>query len=260
MKLNRTGSNWNRLERNKINENWNIIEGSYNDVVGQITDEVVGNLIDSAKLDWKEPVDSFGDLPSRADEGDTRMVRSGDKAGKVYRFDGSNWVEIQEINPTPINEVDNRLTQQLVETDQQRFFESMINRKGKSRGMISIVDDDGDKGFYTKLRPLALEYGIVFTSALVTGVARGFPGDERTQSGKYMDYDDIMTMHNEGTAEFIGHSHTHPNLRELSLSELREEFTNSQEFLRRYGLNHRGMVFPYNRVNQQVMDTVREYF
>src|SRR5690625_4818502 len=91
MKLNRTGSSWNELERNKINENWDIIEGSYNDVVGQITDEVVGHLIDSAKLNWKEPVDTYGDLPKDAEVGETRMVRKADPEGisYVYRFNRS---------------------------------------------------------------------------------------------------------------------------------------------------------------------------
>lgn len=117
MKLNRTGSNWNRLERNKINENWDIIEGSYNDVVGQITDEVVGHLIDSAKLDWKEPVDTVEDLPASAEVGETRMVREADPDGVsyVYRYDGEKWEKIQAIDVTLVNEVDRRLTAQLAD-------------------------------------------------------------------------------------------------------------------------------------------------
>src|SRR5690554_204536 len=118
MKLNRTGSNWTELERNKINENWDIIEGSYSDVVGQITDEVVGHLIDSAKLDWKEPVDTVEDLPANAEVGETRMVREADPDGisYVYRYDGEKWEKIQAIDATLVNEVDRRLTAQLAET------------------------------------------------------------------------------------------------------------------------------------------------
>src|SRR5690625_7184809 len=118
MKLNRTGSNWTELERGKINENWDIIEGSYNDVVGQITDEVVGHLIDSAKLIWKEPVDTVDDLPTNAEVGETRMVREADPDGisYVYRYDGENWEKIQAIDVTLVNEVDSRLTAKLAET------------------------------------------------------------------------------------------------------------------------------------------------
>src|SRR5690625_4522728 len=123
MKLNRTGSNWNRLERNKINENWDIIEGSYNDVVGQITDEVVGHLIDSARLDWKEPVDTVEDLPANAEVGETRMVREADPDGisYVYRYDGEQWEKIQAIDVTLVNEVDRRLTAQLAQTASNRI-------------------------------------------------------------------------------------------------------------------------------------------
>lgn len=124
MKLNRTGSNWTELELNKINENWDIIEGNhnklegeFNDVVGKITDEVVGHLIDSARLVWKEPVDTVGDLPANAEVGETRMVREADPDGisYVYRYDGENWEKIQAIDVTLVNEVDRRLSRQLAQ-------------------------------------------------------------------------------------------------------------------------------------------------
>lgn len=124
MRLNRTGSNWAELERNKINENWDIIEGNhnklegeFNDVVGKITDEVIGHLIDSARLDWKEPVDTVEDLPANAEVGETRMVREADPDGisYVYRYDGENWEKIQAIDVTLVNEVDRRLTRQLAD-------------------------------------------------------------------------------------------------------------------------------------------------
>ena len=83
MKLNRTGSNWTELERNKINENWRIIESNYNDVVDKVSEEAFDKVVNSAKLNWKEPVDKYADLPSWASECDTRMVRD---SGKVYRF------------------------------------------------------------------------------------------------------------------------------------------------------------------------------
>lgn len=115
MKLNRTASNWTSLERNKINENWDIIEGlggKVDNIVDEISDEAFNKIVDSAKLNWKEPVDTVGDLPSGANEGDTRMARD---SGKVYRYNGSNWQEIQQIDAGPVNEVDRRLTEQLAQ-------------------------------------------------------------------------------------------------------------------------------------------------
>src|SRR5699024_8243620 len=159
-----------RTNRNNHNENYKKLFGVVNDVVGTITDEVYEQIIDGSKLNWETPVDSKEDLPSTANEGDTRMTRD---SGKVYRYNGSEWREIQQIDAGPVNELDDRLTQQLADNDQQRFFESMVNRKKKQKGMITLIDDDGNKGIYTKLRPLALEYGITFTSALATGFDRG---------------------------------------------------------------------------------------
>src|SRR5699024_580928 len=118
MKLNRTGSNWTELERNKINENWRIIEGNYNDVIDKVSEEAFDKVVNSAKLNWKEPVDSFADLPSGASEGDTRMVRD---SGKVYRFNGEVWQEIQQIDAGPVNELDARLTSQLADIVENRL-------------------------------------------------------------------------------------------------------------------------------------------
>src|SRR5690625_67749 len=110
MKLNRTGSNWTELERNKINENWSIIEG-----LGDSIGKVVTGLV------WKTPVDSVADLPKEASEGDTRMVREADPDGisYVYRYDGENWEKIQAIDVTLVNEVDSRLTRQLADKADQ---------------------------------------------------------------------------------------------------------------------------------------------
>ena len=106
MKLNRTGSNWNELERSKINENWDIIEG-----LGGTLNKIASGL------NWKEPVDSVADLPEEASDGDTRMVREvgPDGLSYVYRYDGEKWEKIQAIDATLVNEVDRRLSAQLAD-------------------------------------------------------------------------------------------------------------------------------------------------
>lgn len=72
--------------------------------------EIIDTLIDTAKLIWLPPVTSFSILASsypNAIAGNAVMTRD---TGKVYRFDGLIWIEIQDIDPTAINEVDSRLT------------------------------------------------------------------------------------------------------------------------------------------------------
>jgi glycerophosphoryl diester phosphodiesterase len=115
MKLNRTDVALNRNARIKENENWSEIENRFNNIVDEISEEAFNKVVNSSKLNWKEPVNSFSDLPSTAEVGETRMVR---ETQKVYRYgyDGQ-WKEIQEIDVGPLNEVDNRLTAQLAQTE-----------------------------------------------------------------------------------------------------------------------------------------------
>ena len=122
MKLHRNGTNWNRDERNKTNENWDEIEGNYNNVVENVSDKAFDKVVDSAKLNWKEPVDTLANLPSDAVEGDTRMVR---ETGKVYRFNGSEWQEIQEIDVTAINEVEERFMSRFAKTEERLSFSDL---------------------------------------------------------------------------------------------------------------------------------------
>ncbi len=153
MQLNRNGSNWSALELNKTNENWDIIEeettslgNKVGNIIGEITDEAVEKVIDSAKLNWKEPVDTVADLPEEADEGDTRMVREVDPDGLsyVYRYDGENWEKIQAIDVTLVNEVDGRLTSQLVQTKDE-IYERGINVKKPPIPLVGVKNDGTDE-------------------------------------------------------------------------------------------------------------------
>ena len=103
MKLHRNGTNWNRDERNKTNENWDEIEGNYNNVVENVSDKAFDKVVDSAKLNWKEPVDTLDNLPSNAVVGDTRAVREN---GYIYRYDGSQWKIIQEFDLSMIDDLE----------------------------------------------------------------------------------------------------------------------------------------------------------
>lgn len=259
MKLNRTGSNWTELERNKINENWRIIEGNYNDVVDKVSEEAFDKVVNSAKLNWKEPVDKYADLPSEASEGDTRMVRD---SGKVYRFNGEVWQEIQQIDAGPVNELDDRLTTQLAEIDD--FQSSYLSARGKSitddDRLIVLTDDDGNRGFYTKLFKLAKEYNIPIVSAMITGRPMGFPGDTRPYDDRYYHYDEVMEMKESGLVEFIGHTHNHINLAESSKEEIEDDLKKSKAFLKKWGLNHRAMVYPFANYSQENVKMVAKYF
>lgn len=111
------GSIFDRNNRNNMNDNFKELYEDIDKYQSKITDKVYSEIVDSAKLDWKEPVTTYSSLPTTSIIGETRMTRD---TGKVYRFDGDNWVEIQQIDAGPVNEVDSRLSSQLADEAQQR--------------------------------------------------------------------------------------------------------------------------------------------
>src|SRR5690606_3244831 len=77
-------------------------------------------------------------LPTKypdAEVGLTAMVRD---TGKVYRYEGLMWKEIQDIDPTAINEVDSRLTSQLAQLPTQE----QVNAKRDKA--VKLTKDDLD--------------------------------------------------------------------------------------------------------------------
>jgi len=107
--LNSTNHNFTELYNGKRKANERI-----NNIVDEMSDEAFNKVVNSAKLDWDTMVEKYSDLPSDAEKGVTVGVK---EDGKVYRYDGSKWVDIYEINLNPISEVDDRLSSQLAQTD-----------------------------------------------------------------------------------------------------------------------------------------------
>ncbi|MGP9039823.1 hypothetical protein [Cytobacillus kochii] len=109
--------------RNKINHNFeelnNNIKKTNEDFQRAeeiITEKAFDRVVDSAKIEWLPPVNTFNLLNTtypNATTGKTVMTRDN---GKVFRKEGTSWVEIQQIDAGPVNEVDSRLTAQLAET------------------------------------------------------------------------------------------------------------------------------------------------
>lgn len=108
-----------RTLRNTLNSNFKDIESDFKEVkkdfdnaVEIVSDRAFNKVVDAAKIEWLPPVNTYSDLAKtypNASEGKTVMTRD---SGKVYRYNGTSWVEIQDIDPTVINEVDRRLAAQ----------------------------------------------------------------------------------------------------------------------------------------------------
>lgn len=242
---------------NSTNHNFKELYDGFGNVVKTVSDKAFDKVVDSARLNWATMVEKYSDLPSDAETGTTIGVK---EDSLVYRYDGSKWVDIYEINLNPISEVDDRLSSQLADADNIRHFESMISRKKPKKPLFSIVDDDSNRGFYTKLFKLAKEYGIPITSAMITGAAMGFPGDDRPYNNRYYNYKEVMEMHESGLVEFVPHTHDHLNLTDASDSEIREDFKKTISFMKKHGFNHRGIVYPFGNYNNRVINIAKEFF
>src|SRR5699024_7507874 len=218
---------------NSTNHNFKELYDDFGNVVKKVSDKAFDKVVDSAKLNWKEPVSSQSNLPSGADEGDTRMAKD---TGKVYRFNGSAWVEIQQIDAGPVNEVDTRLTSQLAETDEQRRYDSMVNRKEPDGLYCSWVDDDGFTEVYDRFKQSLIDYNIPITSALIT--------KRFNTTSKYLNQSQVRELRDLGM-EFISHTHNHdPNHRptDMTEEELDEDFRTTQSIMKSLGCNYRGIV------------------
>lgn len=166
MKLNRTDAFWDRSTRNDINENWDIIEGSarkmesdFNNFKDSVTEDVVDQLVDNARLDWKEPVDTIEDLPESDPVGTVRQVRqaTSDGVSMMYRKYEDGWKVVQEYDATAINEVDSRLTAQLAERAMKTDISTLDARKTDKSyvdSKVQQVASGAPKGVYPTLADL----------------------------------------------------------------------------------------------------------
>lgn len=128
------GVQLNRNNRNNHNDNFEELYKDFNNVVEKVSKEAFDQVIEGSKIDWSQMVNDVSDLPSDAKTGDTKGVKSDNK---IYRFDGSDWIPIAEINLNPISEVDDRLTSQLADTAKQT---DLINTKEDLVQGIQTVD------------------------------------------------------------------------------------------------------------------------
>ncbi|PAD19120.1 hypothetical protein [Shouchella clausii] len=152
MDLKRVGTQFNRV-RVDLNENFDKIEGKYRglqnrfvNAVDEVSERAFYKVVDRAKIDWLPPVDTFDDLATtypNATEGQTSMVRD---TGKIYRMTNGVWMEIQDINPMAINEVDSRLRSELAQTERNIGRKEYLKPAGDSV-TEKVQNEFNDRGY-----------------------------------------------------------------------------------------------------------------
>lgn len=109
MKLNRTGSIWDRNERININDNWDIIE----DLVltkgeSLFNSESFNAWLEQNKFKNKDAVDKITDLPTNAEVNEIRGVLS---ESAVYIYNGDEWIKQNDLNYNELNVFKNEFRQ-----------------------------------------------------------------------------------------------------------------------------------------------------
>lgn len=108
-----------------------------NNIKDSISEEAYDRLVEDARLDWREMVDEYSDLPTDAEKGTTVGVKND---GIIYRYDGSKWDRIFEINLNPISEVDDRLNDK-IDSNMDKISDYNIFPQSPKPQKVGILDN-----------------------------------------------------------------------------------------------------------------------
>ncbi len=120
----------------------------------------------------------------------------------------------------------------------------------KSKPLVTFVFDDGNETDYTVARNIFKAQGEVGCTAVVTGWVN---------TDGYLSVSQLHELRQDGW-EIMGHTVSHPNLRDLSGSQIEDELSRSKAALEGWGLPVRNMVYPYNKNNETVKRIAGKYY
>ncbi len=120
----------------------------------------------------------------------------------------------------------------------------------KSEPLVTFVFDDGNETDYTVAKNIFSAQGEVACSAVTTNWING---------KGYLTVPQLMELQNAGW-EILSHTESHPNLRDLSGSQIETELSQSKAALENWGLNIKNLVYPYNGNNETVKSIAGKYY
>ncbi|MEV6722375.1 polysaccharide deacetylase family protein [Streptomyces xanthochromogenes] len=124
------------------------------------------------------------------------------------------------------------------------------------RRPVLITFDDGYEGVHRHALPVLAKYGFAATLFVSTGWLRG-PHDEGGALDTMLDWDQVRALAAAGT-EIGGHSHSHPQLDQLSDERLWFETLRCKEIIAdELGARPVSFAYPYGYSSRRVRRTVR---
>src|SRR5699024_11068729 len=149
-------------------------------------------LRDDISIKWKGYVDNYEDLPNDAENADTYVLSD----GFVYRYDGKNWVKIQEIDINLFDVIQADLNDQVKKMVSK---ESMVNFDINNFEEIYMYDMELSK--QTVNQGLVIDemskeiYASQAISSIGNDKVQSFYINRLSLSGEYLDY---MTIRRGG--------------------------------------------------------------
>lgn len=139
------------------------------------------------------------------------------------------------------------VTTQLAQNKQQTH--NKFHRQ-KIRPIVSFLADDGGVPDYTKLKPLAEDYGIPFTLALIT--SHGIFLEENRHL--------LRELVDDYGFEVASHTRNHVRLSTLTPQEQEEELRLSKQDIEEAGFDVNAIVYPFSDRNADTLDIVPKYY
>jgi len=171
---------------------------------------------------------------------------------QLHKWQATDYVQRTEFNDNfvKIDQHAKQVTEQLEHTNTE--VKSVRNRETALRPMITIIVDDGRIQDYTILKRFTEEYGIPFTSALISSRVGA-------SNGEYMGLSHINELQSLGW-EFIAHTHAHQHLSELATEEeIEAEISLCVDWLNEHGFNSDYLVYPFSSHDNRVMKIAAKY-
>jgi len=122
-----------------------------------------------------------------------------------------------------------------------------------SKATLVLQDDDTRQESYDLLYKFGKENNIPITFGVNSGHILGGTKNRITES----QFKEMVA--DKDIVEFVNHTHSHIRLTELNVEEIENEIRLCQEFIESYGIYTRHLIYPFGKVNDEIINIASKY-